>query len=97
MGALVFLKDVNAYLAMLDEFGDDTRDQILPYYNFLKDLANIFLVRPENLRGILQEGDLSLVDLKLFYPFISLRADFKSSNIEAYFPDIDSTSFLSIF
>lgn len=57
-------------------------------YDLLAELGNIFLVRPENLRSLLQEGLLAHVDAKLIRPFLQMRADYRTAEIEEMFPDI---------
>lgn len=61
-------------------------------YDMLCELGNMFLVRPENLRTLLQEGVLSLLDPKLVYSFIAQRVDFKTAKIDAMFPEISSSA-----
>lgn len=88
LGALVFLNDINSYSEMLIDFGPDSQKELAVYFNFLRELSNVLMVKPENLRSVLQEGTLNLIDVKLFYPFIALRSDFKSSKIETLFPEM---------
>lgn len=90
MGALVFLNDINAYSEMLNDFGPESQREIYVYFNFLRELSNVLIVKPENLRSVLQEGSLNLIDIRLFYPFIALRSDFKTSKIETLFPEMNS-------
>lgn len=92
VGALVLLNDVNSYLEMLSEFGSESQKHLIVYFNFLRELSNVLMVKPENLRSVLQEGTLNLVDIRLFYPFISLRSDFKSNKIDHLFPEMNSSS-----
>ena len=90
MGALVFLNDINAYSEMLNDFGADSQRELSIYFSFLRELSNILIVKPENLRSVLQEGSLNLIDIRLFYPFIALRSDFRTSKIEILFPEMSS-------
>ncbi len=89
VGALVLLNDINSFAEMTCEFGQDCHRELAPYFGFLREVANILMVKPENLRAVLQEGTLNLIDVRLLYPFMALRSDFKSSKIEALFPDMD--------
>lgn len=57
-------------------------------YDLLAELGNIFLVRPENLRSLLQEGMLAHLDAKLVQPFLQMRADYKAAEIEALIPEV---------
>ena len=95
MGALVLLNDINAYSEMLIDFGPESQRELSVYFNFLRELSNVLMVKPENLRSVLQEGSLNLVDIRLFYPFIALRSDFKSNKIECLFPEMNNNLNLS--
>ena len=88
VGALVLLNDINAFAEVTAEFGSDCQRELAPYFGFLREIANILMVKPENLRAVVQEGTLNLIDVRLLYPFMALRSDFKSSRIEALFPDM---------
>ena len=55
-------------------------------------LSNILMVKPENLRSVLQEGYLNLIDIRLFYPFMALRSDFKTSKIDSLFPEMANSN-----
>ena len=90
MGALVFLNDINSYSEMLNDFGPESQRELSVYFNFLRELSNVLIVKPENLRSVLQEGSLNLIDIRLFYPFIALRSDFRTSKIETLFPEMNS-------
>ena len=71
---------------LLDSFGAAgpvLKDQ----FDMLMEIGRLFLVRPENLRSILQEGFLAAIDSKLLIPFIEQRNDFISANIQQYFPE----------
>lgn len=92
MGALVLLNDINAYVEMLRDFGAECQRELGVYFGFLRELANILMVRPENLRSVLQEGTLNMIDVRLLHPFIALRSDFKASKIDALFPDMDASA-----
>lgn len=88
IGALVLLNDINAYSEMLVDFGPECQTELCVYFNFLRELSNVLMVKPENLRSVLQEGSLNLIDIRLFYPFIALRSDFKTSKIDSLFPEM---------
>ena len=75
---------------MLNDFGADSQRELSIYFSFLRELSNILIVKPENLRSVLQEGSLNLIDIRLFYPFIALRSDFRTSKIEILFPEMSS-------
>jgi hypothetical protein len=92
IGALVLLNDINAYSEMLIDFGPECQTELNVYFNFLRELSNLLMVKPENLRSVLQEGSLNLIDIRLFYPFIALRSDFKTSKIDLLFPEMSNSA-----
>jgi hypothetical protein len=78
-------------------------DEMPPAAPFLRDrfdmlweLAHLFVVRPENLRSVMQEGHLGRLDVKLIYPYIAQRADFAQAKIDLLFPDMEK-SFSRLF
>lgn len=89
VGALVLLNDINALAEVASEFGQECQKELSPYFGFLREVANILMVKPENLRAVVQEGTLNLIDVRLLYPFMAVRSDFKSGRIDTLFPDMD--------
>lgn len=53
-------------------------------FDMLRELANIFVVKAENLSTIIGEGMLASVESKNLLPFIQLRTDFKSEKINNF-------------
>lgn len=51
----------------------------------LRQLGNVFLVKPEILPSVLSEGYLAKVDFKSLYPYLQMRVDFKTSKIDKLF------------
>jgi hypothetical protein len=92
MGGMVLLNDVNSYIGILSAFGEDAQRELQIYFGFLREIANLMMVKPENLRSVLQEGTLNLIDVRLLYPFITLRADFKTNSIDTLFPDMTGSA-----
>ena len=90
VGALVLLNDINSFSEMISEFGAEPARELAQYFGFLREVANILMVKPENLRAVVQEGTLNMIDVRLLYPFMVLRSDFKTSQIETLFPDMSS-------
>lgn len=54
-------------------------------FELLRQLGNVFLVKPEILPSVLNEGYLAKVDFKSLYPYLQMRVDFKSSKIDKLF------------
>lgn len=48
----------------------------------LRQLGNIFVVKPEILRSILSEGYLARLDPNVLYPYLEKRADFRSARLD---------------
>jgi exocyst complex component 5 len=88
-GAVILRNDLRMYAELLGLLHD--KSKVKDKQDFLSELGNIFLVKPENLKALMQEGILSLIDPKLIYNLIMQRADFKSANIETFFPEMNST------
>lgn len=51
-------------------------------FDMLRQLGNIFLVKPEILRSILSEGYLARLDPSMLYPYLEKRVDFKSAKLD---------------
>lgn len=94
-GAMILQNDLKKYRSMVDELAPAAhllRDR----FDMLWELGHLYVVRPENLRSVLQEGHLGRVDVKLIYPYIAQRADFAQSKIDLLFPDMEK-SFSRLF
>jgi hypothetical protein len=53
------------------------------YFSVLKEICNLYIVKPENLKMVLQEGYLGRMELSAVHGYLSLRADWsKLSRIE---------------
>lgn len=56
------------------------------YFSVLKELSNLYIVKPENLKMVLQEGYLGRMDLAALHSYLCLRADWsKLARIEKEF------------
>ena len=58
----------------------------------LRQLGNVFLVKPEILPSVLNEGYLAKVDFKSLYPYLQMRVDFKTSKIDKLFEKLNLTA-----
>lgn len=83
------------YQGLIEEMGP-AADILRDRFEMLWELAQLFVVRPENLRSVLQEGHLGRLDAKLIHPYIAQRADFSTARIDQLFPDIER-SFSRLF
>ena len=57
---------------------------IIDKYEIFKDLANIHLVSPENLKEVLSESRMSKLDKQDVLKYVQLRKDFRSAWIGKY-------------
>lgn len=87
--------DMKKYQALIQELGP-AGSILQDRFEMLWELAQLFVVRPENLRSVLQEGHLGRLDVKLIHPYIAQRADFSAARIDQLFPDIER-SFSRLF
>lgn len=52
------------------------------YFDLLRELVNIYIVKPENINNIIREGRLGHLDFQILKSYIMLREDYKSADIE---------------
>ncbi|KAI8095157.1 exocyst complex component Sec10-like protein [Thamnidium elegans] len=78
-GGLLVTKDIAKYQEAIRMFklpGLDER------FEMLRQLGNIFVVKPEILKSILSEGYLARLDPSVLYPYLEKRIDFKSAKLD---------------
>lgn len=51
-------------------------------FEMLRQLGNIFVVKPEILKSILSEGYLARLDPSVLYPYLEKRIDFKTAKLD---------------
>lgn len=51
-------------------------------FEMLRQLGNIFLVKPEILRSILSEGYLARLDSNMLLPYLEKRVDFRTARLD---------------
>lgn len=78
---LIFLwcRDIAKYQEVIRMFklpGLDER------FEMLRQLGNIFVVKPEILKSILSEGYLARLDPSVLYPYLEKRIDFKTAKLD---------------
>lgn len=71
-GAIVLTKDLQKYFDCVASFRIPS---LTERFDFLKQLGNLFLVKPENLKTVINEGYLSRIDPQLLLPYLILRSD----------------------
>ncbi|KAI8824861.1 exocyst complex component Sec10-like protein, partial [Fimicolochytrium jonesii] len=71
-GGLILLTDMAAYQHSITTLSIPLLSE---RFDMLRELANLFVVRPENLKTVMNEGHLSRIEMQLLHPFLSMRAD----------------------
>ncbi|KAI9230221.1 MAG: exocyst complex component Sec10-like protein [Piptocephalis tieghemiana] len=75
-GALSLSKDISKYQEAVDRWGLRVLSE---RFEMLRELGNVFLVKPEILRMILEEGQLAQIGYKYIKPFLKMREDWASA------------------
>jgi len=69
----IFLnRDIKSYQDTISTLGILTLDD---RFEFIKQLGNVFLVRPEILKSYITENSLGRIDVSLLKPYLALRSD----------------------
>ena len=76
--------ELTAYQDCIRAFGVA---QLNEKFEVLRQIGNLFVVRPENIKGLLEEGALSKVDRRVLHSCITMRSDYKSEKISQYFEE----------
>ncbi|CAG8436215.1 7102_t:CDS:10 [Funneliformis caledonium] len=78
-GGLVLTKDITKYQETITLFKISQLDD---RFEMLRQLGNLFIVKPEILKSVLNEGYLAKIDVKYLLPYLQARTDFKSAGID---------------
>ncbi|ORX45540.1 exocyst complex component Sec10 [Hesseltinella vesiculosa] len=78
-GGLLVTKDIAKYQEAIEMFKISTLND---RFEMLRQVGNIFVVKPEILRSILSEGYLARLDPAVLYPYLEKRVDFKSASLD---------------
>ncbi|KAH0587794.1 hypothetical protein H2248_006553 [Termitomyces sp. 'cryptogamus'] len=71
-GGLMLAKDIKSYQDIIRTFGIPALHE---RYEFIRQLGNIFLVRPDILKSYITEGYLGRIDASLLKPYLMMRID----------------------
>ncbi|KAG2221177.1 hypothetical protein INT45_007754 [Circinella minor] len=88
-GGLLVTKDISKYEEVIQMFKIPALNDL---YEMLRQLGNIFLVKPEILRSILSEGYLARLDPSMLYPYLEKRVDFKSAKLDRILGVVDENA-----
>ncbi|KAF8640107.1 hypothetical protein AX17_001343 [Amanita inopinata Kibby_2008] len=83
-GGLMLAKDIKSYQDIINSFGTSA---LRERFEFLRQLGNIFLVRPETIKSYISENHLGRIDIDLLKPYLALRSDW--GQFEKGFNDVD--------
>ena len=82
-GGLVLSTDITRFHEMIITFRVESLNE---YFSVLKELCNLYIVKPENLKMVIQEGYLGRMELSVLHSYLCLRADWsKLSRLEKEF------------
>ncbi|KAF4619815.1 hypothetical protein D9613_005115 [Agrocybe pediades] len=71
-GGLMLAKDLKSYQDTVSSFGISALHE---RFEFIRQLGNVFLVRPEILKSYITENYLGRIDSSLLKPYLQLRSD----------------------
>ncbi|EJF62829.1 exocyst complex component Sec10 [Dichomitus squalens] len=71
-GGLMLAKDLKSYQDVIDSFSIPSLHE---RFEFIRQLGNVFLVKPDILKSYITEGYLGRIDANLLRPYLAQRAD----------------------
>ena len=71
-GGLMLAKDLKSYQDVIDSFSIPSLHE---RFEFIRQLGNVFLVKPDILKSYITEGYLGRIDSNLLRPYLAQRAD----------------------
>lgn len=77
-GGLLLTKDISRYQEAVAAWSCQALE---PKFKFLLEIGNIFVVKPDILRKLLSEGELSRVNPQHLLPYLQCREDFYGQNL----------------
>ncbi|KAF9092029.1 Exocyst complex component 5 [Mortierella sp. AD031] len=89
VGGVLLTKDIAKYQESVKAWNIPSLNE---RFEMLRQLGNVFLVKPEILPSVLNEGYLAKVDFKSLYPYLQMRVDFKTSKIDKLFEKLNLTA-----
>lgn len=71
-GGLMLAKDLKSYQDVIDTFSIPSLHE---RFEFIRQLGNVFLVKPDILKSYITEGYLGRIDASLLRPYLAQRSD----------------------
>ncbi len=72
IGGVIITKDIQKYTESMSLLGISV---LTERFDLLREIGSLFIVKPENLRTMIQEGNLGKIELKLLKPYLQMRWD----------------------
>eukprot|EP00696_Hemimastix_kukwesjijk_P010882 gnl/Hemi2/23696_TR7954_c0_g2_i1.p1 gnl/Hemi2/23696_TR7954_c0_g2~~gnl/Hemi2/23696_TR7954_c0_g2_i1.p1 ORF type:complete len:716 (+),score=197.92 gnl/Hemi2/23696_TR7954_c0_g2_i1:62-2209(+) len=85
VGGLRLMRDLTEYQNRIRDFNIPAADE---RFALLRELGNVYLVAPENLRNLMQESGLAKMRASEVHAYIAQRADYKTANIAQFIQDM---------
>ncbi|KAG9019684.1 Exocyst complex component 5 [Tulasnella sp. 427] len=85
-GGLMVAKDLKTYQDTVATFGLPALDE---RFEFIRQLGNVFLVRPEILKTYITEDHLGRIDSRLLRPYLMQRVDWGQISFDALLGPVD--------
>ena len=79
LGGLLLTRDLTKYQNAVLRFGVDRG--LHAKFEMLRELGNVFIVRPDNLKQVLTEGHLKELDKSFVTQYLHQRVDYQSDNL----------------
>nr|CAG8570941.1 11534_t:CDS:10 [Entrophospora candida] len=77
---ILFHRDITKYQETFASFKIPQLDE---RFELLHQLGNLFVVKPEILKSVLNEGYLAKLEIRYVIPYLQMRTDFKSAGIDS--------------
>eukprot|EP01135_Chromosphaera_perkinsii_P007519 Nk52_evm3s913 gene=Nk52_evmTU3s913 len=85
IGGMVLTRDISEYQNFFQDLKIPAVKELMER---ARDIGNIFIVRPENLKEVCNEGYLARMSREKLVAFIQLRSDYRSANIARILPHL---------
>ncbi|KAJ3285564.1 Exocyst complex component 5 [Rhizoclosmatium sp. JEL0117] len=72
VGGLILARDLAKYFEVVQTF---RIEQLTDKFEMIRELGNLFIVKPDNLQQVINGGHLSRIDITLLTPFLMCRVD----------------------
>lgn len=81
-GGLILTKDIAKYQETVSMFKIPALND---RFEVLRQISNLYIVKPENLKTLLDEGVFLRMDSRVIHQFVANRADYKTAKLASLF------------